>query len=78
MRPVLTMEPVDGRLDMGHVLAGDSVERYASESALTHTTAETVTIVVVLGVFFLAKYNRADRDDFALLTFAMLWMTVRK
>lgn len=27
VRPVLTMLPADGRLDMGHVLEGDTVER---------------------------------------------------
>ncbi|CAN0574674.1 unnamed protein product, partial [Laminaria digitata] len=27
VRPMLTMEPADGRLDMGHILAGGSVER---------------------------------------------------
>ena len=27
VRPVLTMEPADGHLDMGYVLAGDSVQR---------------------------------------------------
>lgn len=28
VRPVLTMLPADGRLDMGHVLEGDTVERW--------------------------------------------------
>lgn len=27
--PLLTIEPADGHLDMGHVLEGDTVERYA-------------------------------------------------
>ena len=31
VRPVLTMEPTDGRLDMGDVLEGDVVERCALE-----------------------------------------------
>lgn len=28
VRPVLTMLPADGRLDMGHVLEGDTLERW--------------------------------------------------
>ncbi|CAN0368647.1 unnamed protein product, partial [Scytosiphon promiscuus] len=30
VRPVLSMEPVDGRLDMGRVLEGDTVDREVS------------------------------------------------